>query len=139
MCFNKDCARNILLYVRENCAFRETKYGTFWHEVSLDELCESERCSQYGIKCISYTINTLSDYELIKLGSSKTGSKIDKYFNNVHINSLTSKGHEFIDNLLSDEVWEQVKTAIKKAEIDDCSLNLYFEYIYNEIRKRLNS
>lgn len=70
MCFNKDCARYILLYVREHCNFRETKYGTFWHEVSVDELCESKECSKYGIECISYTINILTDYELIKQGTS---------------------------------------------------------------------
>lgn len=139
MCFNKDCARDILLYVKQNCCYQESNFGKRWHEVSFDELCKSDQCSKYGMETISYTITMLLDYHLIKQSDIKCKSYIDDNFQNIHINSLTSKGHEFIDNVSSDELWDKVKLAIKEAAINDCSLDMYFKYIYNETQKSLNS
>lgn len=138
MCFNKDCARDILLYVKQNCCFKESSLGKRWGEVTFDELCKSDQCSKYGMETISYTITILLDYQLIKKGEVETKSYIDDSFKNIYINSLTSKGHEFIDNLSKDELWDKVKTAIENAGINDCSLNVYFDYIYNETQKSLN-
>lgn len=138
MCFNKDCARDILLYVKDNCCFKESNFGKRWFEVSFDELCKSEQFSKYEIETISYTITILLDYRLIKQGNVKCKSYIDDSFENIHINSLTSKGHEFIDNVSSDELWNKVKVAIKDSGIDDCSLDMYFKYIYDETQKSLN-
>lgn len=139
MCFNKDCARDILLYVRENCCFKESNFGKRWYEVSFDELCKLEQFSKYEMETISYTITILLDYQLIKKGDVKTNSYIDDNFKNIYINSLTSKGHEFIDNLLDDELWNRVKRAINDAGIEDCSLNMYYDYIYNIVRQKINN
>ena len=132
--FNKDCARDILLYVKQNCCFKESKFGKRWCEVSFDELCKSDQCSKYGTETISYAITTLLDYQLIKKGKIETNSNIDDGFRNIHIYDLTSKGHEFIDNLSKDELWDKVKTAIENAGINDCSLNMYFDYIYTSLQ-----
>lgn len=139
MCFNKDCARDILLYVKKNCCFKESDFGKRWYEVSFDELCKSEQFSKYEMETISYTITILLDYQLIKQGKNKYKSYIDDNFENIHINNLTSKGHEFIDNVTSEELWNKVKIAIQDAGINDCSLNVYFDYIYNETKKVLNN
>ena len=136
---NKECVRDILLYVKEYCVFQQTTQGKHWHEVSFDELCKSEKCSKYGMESIFYVIDKLSEYNLINLSKIKFKSNIDSSFKNIHINSLTARGHEFIDNLSNDDVWDQVKTAINNAGINDCSLNMYFKYIYDEIEKRLNN
>lgn len=131
----KDCAPDILLYVKQNCCFKESKFGKRWYEVSFDELCKAEQFSQYEIETISYTITMLLDYQLIKQGKIKSKSYIDNGF----INSLTSKGHEFIDNVSSEELWNKIKTAIQNTRIKDCSLNMYYDYIYNETRNILNN
>lgn len=136
--FNKDCARDILLYVKQNCCYQESNFGKHWHEVSFDELCKSEKFSQYEIETISYAITILLDHCLIKKGDLEFNSNVDEGFKNIHINSLTSRGHEFIDNISNDELWDKVKIAIKNAGINDCSLDMYFKYIYNETQKSLN-
>lgn len=136
--FNKDCARDILLYVKQNCCYKESKFGKSWHEVSFDELCKAEQFSRYEHETISYAIDILLDHRLIKKGKLSLNSNIDEGLVNIHINSLTSRGHEFIDNVLSDELWDKVKIAIKNANVKDCSLDMYFKYIYNETQKSLN-
>lgn len=136
--FNKDCARDILLYVKQNCCYQESNFGKRWHEVSFDELCKAEQFSKYEFETISYTIDILLDHRLIKKGNLEFNSNVDEGFKNIHINSLTSRGHEFIDNVSSDELWDKVKLAIKDSGINDCSLDMYFDYIYNEVRKELN-
>lgn len=108
------------------------------HEVTLDELCKSEKCSKYGIETIYYTINKLNEYGLIKFGKVKYSSNIDKTFQNLHINDITPRGHEFVDNVGSDKVWQKIKTAIDNSDLEDCSFEMYYEYIYNEVRKQLN-
>lgn len=136
--FNKDCARDILLYVKQNCCYQESNFGKRWHEVSFDELCKAEQFSEYEFETISYTIDILLDHRLIKKGKLEFNSNVDEGFKNIHINSLTSRGHEFIDNVSSDELWDKVKLAIKDSGINDCSLDMYFKYIYDETQKSLN-
>lgn len=134
---NKDCVRDILLYVKKYCGDPNSHIGKTTLDVSLDELCKSEQCSKYEIRIISYTIEQLEEYGLIKLGNNNHNSVIDKKFKNLHIHRLTPKGHEFIDNLADDEDWNKVKTAIKNAGKEDCSLNIYFEYIHNNMKEQV--
>lgn len=138
MDLNKDCIRDVLLYIKKYCIYEKTNFGTKLHEVTLDELCKSEKCSKYGIETIYYTINKLNEYGLIKFGKVKYSSNIDKTFQNLHINDITPRGHEFVDNVGSDKVWQKIKTAIDNSDLEDCSFEMYYEYIYNEVRKQLN-
>lgn len=132
MNLDKDCARDVLLYVKDFCTYQETNFGKTWHEVSFDELCKSEQCGKYGLETISYTIKMLVNYNFIALSKLKFKSYIDSDFENVHIYSLTASGHEFIDNLTDNETWEKVKSLIKDSSIKECSLSIH-KIIYDEI------
>lgn len=132
MNLDKDCARDVLLYVKDFCTYQETNHKKDWHEVSFNELCKSERCGKYGLETISYTIKMLVSYNFITLGKFKCKSDIDRNFENVHIDSLTASGHEFIDNLTDNETWEKVKSLIKDSSIKECSLSIH-KIIYDEI------
>lgn len=66
-------------------------------------------------------------------------SNICRCFINYHISEITSHGHEFLDNVKSPGCWNKIKTAINNAGIEDCSLNIYFEYIYSVIREQLKN
>lgn len=137
MKFDKDCVRDILIYLKNHIVSEKDRFNKIsLHIVSFDELCKSDEI-QYDYDIIHYAIEKMEEYKLIKLNNMKNNSYINKGFKNYHITEITSYGHEFIDNLSNDEVWNCIKMAIQRANIDECSLNLYFQYIYNEIGSRL--
>lgn len=137
MKFNKDCVRDILIYLKSHIVSEKDRFGKIsLHIVTFNELCESDEI-QYDYDIIQYTIEKMEECKLIKLNNMKNSSYINKGFKNYHITEITFYGHEFIDNLSNDEVWNCVKKAIEKANVDECSLDVYFQYIYNEIGRRL--
>lgn len=139
MKFDKDCVRDILIYLKGHIVSEKDRFNKIsLHIVSFDELCKSDEI-QYEHDIIQYAIEKMEEYKLIKLNNMKNSSYINKGFKNYHITEITSYGHEFIDNLSNDEVWNRIKTAIENANIDECSLNMYFQYIYNEIENRFTN
>lgn len=138
MKLNKDCVRDILIYIEEKSVYEEIGMGKKrLHIVSFDELCKSNSID-HGNDIINYALEKMEEHNLIKFNSNKNHSSIDRCFINYHISEITNKGHEFLDNVKNLEHWNKIKTAIENAGINDCSLNMYFDYIYNETQKSLN-
>ena len=49
MVLNKDCIRDILIYIEEKCVYYEDKrFGHMLHEVTFNEICKAEELSQYS-------------------------------------------------------------------------------------------
>lgn len=140
MQLNKDCIRDILIYVGKHSIYEMNNIKqNQLHIVHFDELCESNDL-QYENDIIYYALQKMVEYNLIKfdsISSSKLHSKIDRCFTNYHISEITDRGHEFLDNIKQEEDWNKIKAAIKNAGKEDCSLNIYFEYIYNNMKEQI--
>lgn len=66
----------------------------------------------YDLDMVLYTIYLMLDAGFINANISKAFG--GKYLG-AEIISLTWEGHEFLDNIKSDKVWEQVKKSIAKT------------------------
>ena len=136
MDINKDCARDIMLYAKKNCGYLKMNGETIAKAVTFDELCRAEEFSKYNIDEINYTIKRLEEYNFIILNDLKYNSYIDPAFKNLSIAEITKDGHEFIDNLGNDDVWNRVKEKVKASGNDDLSLRMYYDYIYNTVNEK---
>lgn len=134
---NKDCIRDILLYIEQHNILEKDNFGKDrFHIVTFDELCKSDSV-KYEDEIIYYAIQKMEESNLIKFNSLKNHSNLNRCFINYHITEITSKGHEFLDNVKNPDIWNEIKTAIKNAETEDASIDVYFKYIYNKIIERI--
>lgn len=137
MQLNKDCVRDILMYVEKHNIYEINNIKeNQLHIVHFDELCKADEL-QYKNDVIYYALQKMKEYRLIDFDSTQLHSTIDRCFTNYHISEITDKGHEFLDNVKQEDDWKKIKTAIKNAGKEDCSLNMYFEYIYNNMREQI--
>ena len=72
---NKDCVRDILLYVKKYCGDPNSHIGKTTLDVSLDELCKSEQCSKYEIRIWLLSIKSFPITNIKLLYSSKVTGK----------------------------------------------------------------
>lgn len=112
MVLNKDCVRDVLIYIEKHCVYYEhERFGHSLHEVTLKELTEADELSQYVYDDIHYTLQMLFEGNYIK------GRYIpdDPYmFNIAYIKSLTPRGHELLDNIKPEPVWDKTKGVLQK-------------------------
>ena len=141
MKLNKDCIRDILMYVEQNNVYEEIKnfkYSSL-HTISFDDLCEDETIkSKYKHDVIYYTIEKMKDYGLIITSKESHSSIKFEGFKNHHINGITPRGHEFLDNAKNDIIWNNTQNTIKTAGLEDCSFEVLFKIIYSEVDKQVS-
>ena len=138
MKFNKDCVRDILMYIEEHSIYKNNNLGEYQlHIVHFDELCNADSIKHEN-DIIYYALQKMEEYHLIKFNANQNRSNINRCFINYHISEITNNGHEFLDNVKNPECWNKIKTALANVGLEDCSLNICFDYIYNMVREQLN-
>ena len=106
MILNHDCVRDLMLFAEENLNMHNY------------------------IKCSTLEINHYSTDELIYAASKLIQAnylegKIQKYIDGnieVIVTSITCKGHEFLDNIRDNGVWDKTKNVVGK--LSSVSINL---------------
>ena len=121
MKLNKECIRDVLLYDEEHCIFEDNKLGKHrLHEVSFHELCNAENLSQYTADDIRYTLSKLFEGRYIQ------GYVIPKdayvTFSIANVVGLTLRGHDLLDNIRPEPVWDKTKGVLQK--VGDFSLGI---------------
>lgn len=107
MKLNHDCIRDILLLIESNLDFGEiiTDISTF------DSL-------NYSINDKLYSIQKLIEVDYLN-------GKVTTYIGNNHgisINSITWSGHQFLDNIRDNKVWDKTKSIF--SEFTSASISL---------------
>lgn len=121
MVLNKDCVRDILLYVEKHCVYYDDKRrGRTMYEIRFAELIDCEELKPYDYDTIHYALEHLFKDEYIE-GSISPQNAIHT-FKIAHIKGLTLKGHELLDNIKSQAVWDTVKEKSERTE--GCSLDV---------------
>ena len=121
MKLDKDCIREVLLYIEEHCIFETDKFGEKRiHIVGLHELAESNELSEFDEDNIRYTIVKLMEGDYIKGGFIPKDSGLN--FKIVQITQLTLRGHDLLDNIRPEPVWNETKGILHK--IGDFSLGI---------------
>lgn len=121
MKLNKECIRDILLYVEENCQYYEhPQFGRRMRAVTYHLLCESEEFSKYNKDDIYYTISKLFEGHYVQ------GYVIPKnsysHFEMATIEGLSLVGHDLLDNIRPESVWKETKGVMQK--VGDFSLGV---------------
>ena len=114
MVLNKDCIRDILIYIEEKCVYYDDKrFGHMLHEVTFNEICKAEELSQYSKDDKYYTVQKLFEGHFIK-GYVIPKDCYDK-FNYANITALSLRGHDLLDNIKPETVWNQTKSVLHKV------------------------
>ena len=121
MKLNKECIRDMLLYIEEHCVFEDNPIvGRRIHEVSWDEITEALELSKYSDDDKHYTIQKLFEGHYIE--GDVIPPNCYHSFDVAHIRELTLRGHDLIDNMRPEPVWTKTKNILTK--VGDLSLDI---------------
>ena len=114
MKLNHECIRDVLLYIENHCIYEENDRGyTNMHLVTNLELFNDEYLSSnYDEDTVQYTVAQLFLDNMI-IGKYRTNSTIF-HMNDCDIESLSPKGHEFLDTIRDDNIWKKTKEHVSK-------------------------
>lgn len=97
MKLNYDCVREVLLHIEENLNYGQILYS------------DNIELENFEYEDIQYTIALLSESEYIKATKLQTlGPSVPTF----HIYSMTMQGHELLDNIRDNTVWNKIKKKI---------------------------
>lgn len=121
MKLDKDCIRLVLLYVEGHCVYKTNKFGDKTiHNVNLYELVHAEEFSGINEDDIRYTIVKLLEGGYIKGTLIPKNSGLN--FDIVNISQLTLRGHDLLDNIRPEPVWNKTKSILQK--VGDFSISI---------------
>lgn len=121
MKLDKDCIRLVLMYIEEYCIYETDKFGNkVMHNVNLHELMQSKNLLSTPEDDIRYTIVKLLEGRYIEGKLSPQNSGVN--FNIVNISQLTLRGHDLLDNIRPEPVWNKTKDVLHK--VGDFSLGI---------------
>lgn len=121
MRLNKDCIRDLLLLIENKCVYYEhPKFGTLLYTMSFNQVCKFEEMSTYNEDDIRYTIAKMFEGHYIEGHISPANSYLN--FNTVNIEGLTLIGHDLLDNIRPETVWQETKSIMGK--VGDFSLKI---------------
>jgi hypothetical protein len=121
MKLNKECIRDVLLYIEEHCIFENDKrFGRMLHQVSLNELLKAEQTSKYSYDDLHYTLEKM--FEGRYIDGHYIPNNAPHTFNIARVDALTLRGHDLLDNIRPEPVWNETKSVLQK--VGDFSLGI---------------
>lgn len=119
MKLNYECMRDVLLTL-EQCLDLDDDFS--YNELKLNEVVDIPvLCNKYSKKDIAYSVYMLSDAGLIMYEPPRPvkapNSGVIVYFSGDCVNSITYKGHEFIQQIQNETVWNKTKEKLKPLGI----------------------
>lgn len=121
MKLDKDCIRLVLIYIEEHCIYETDKFGNkSMHNVNLHELIQSKDLLNTPDDDIRYTVVKLLEGGYIKGSLIPQNSGVN--FDIVQISQLTLRGHDLLDNIRPEPVWNKTKGVLHK--VGDFSLGI---------------
>jgi hypothetical protein len=112
MKLNHDYVRNILMFIEEELDYQNTKIPTYHQEISDGELVANAKFSKYNKQELVYALELLLKEHFIECANSPYF--VDGNLMTARIIGLTWSGHELLDNVRNDTVWNAVKQKAKK-------------------------
>lgn len=110
MKLNHDCIRDVMIYIEDNCIYEDDDRGNrsihsrVFYEITHDE----KLSSRYTEDEIRYVIAQLYFEDMVV--ATMTPETLN--FIRFEVDSLTFKGHEFLDNIKDDTIWKKTKKFV---------------------------
>lgn len=124
---NKNCIRDILLYIEAN--------GQLEGIIGYGQLVNSPELKEYGQDTIGYTLLKLKEAEYI-IGQQDTQMPFT-----FSVRAITWNGHKFLDTVRDPKVWSTTKKIAKKFESVSITLlsNIGAKVIEDTIEKTMGN
>lgn len=119
MKLNKDCIRDLLLYLEENLNYKD--------KVTINTL----KLKNYTKDELMYTADRLIEANYIN--AKICWNSMTSYL--IVVNSLTYIGHQFLDTIRDDGIWKETKS--KASKIASISLPILQELAASFIKTKL--
>ncbi|NDO19435.1 DUF2513 domain-containing protein [Lachnospiraceae bacterium MD329] len=112
MQLNPDVARDVLLFLEKELKYEINEGGSIKHnEITLYQVSnDSKLCKKHQSNDIAYTITQLIEDEYVSTIRVNVKNGV---IESAIIVDITPKGHEFLDNIHSDTIWNATKKRAK--------------------------
>lgn len=110
MKLNHDCIRDVMIYIEGNCIYEDDDHGNrsihsrVFYEITHDE----KLSSRYTEDEIRYVVAQLYFEDMVI--ATMTPETLN--FRRFNVDSLSFKGHEFLDNIKDDTIWKKAKKFV---------------------------
>lgn len=110
MKLNHDCIRDVMIYIENNCVYEDDSRGNrsihsrVFYEITHDE----KLSSRYTEDEIRYVVAQLYFEDMVI--ARMTPETLN--FMRFEVDSLSFKGHEFLDNIKDDTIWKKTKKFV---------------------------
>ena len=127
MKLNNDCIRDVLLYIEENVNYKKEGGAIIPDRKSFYNIADALSLD-YAKEDVYYTLTILREAHYIETSGeamNDTGS-ITRGF----VNRLTWEGHEFLDGVREETIWEVAKEGAEQVKVSSLSMlkEIAFEY-----------
>lgn len=97
MRLNHECVRDLLLYIEENLDYND--------ELEINKL----QLKNYSLEELLYTAQRLAEADYINCDNS---IQIDDDYPIIIVDSISYKGHQFLDTIRDNQVWDKTKKVL---------------------------
>ena len=109
MKLNHDCIRDVMIYIEENCIYEDDDRGNrSIHSRVFYEITHDKKLSSRYTEDERYVVAQLYFEDMVI--ATMTPETLN--FRQVEVDSLSFKGHEFLDNIKDDTVWKKAKKFV---------------------------
>jgi|LFRM01.1.fsa_nt_gb hypothetical protein len=134
MKLNYDCVRDVLLALEESLTIDVEDDGDYsYNSLLSNEIIQLDRLSKYSKKDIIYSVLKLIEAGYLNGDIYNEGDGLISFC----VNDIKYKGHEFLQAIKSDTVWEDVKKITIK--IGSISLPIISSIASNVISKLISN
>lgn len=134
MKLNYDCVRDVLLALEESITIDVEDDGDYsYNSLLSNEIIQLDRLSKYSKKDIIYSVLKLIEAGYLNGDIYNEGDGLISFC----VNDIKYKGHEFLQAIKSDTVWEDVKKITIK--IGSISLPIISSIASNVISKLISN
>ncbi len=117
MKINPDCIRDVLLYLEKNLTYNhEREYGIEHNSITLTTIIEQlHKDHNYEPDDVKYSVEKLLEIRYIISDKMTTGN--NKSIISCSISDISYDGHQFLNTIRPDTVWQATKKGASKLGI----------------------
>lgn len=110
MKLNHDCIRDVMIYIENNCIYEDDSRGnrSIHSRVFYEIIHDEKLSSRYTEDEIRYVVAQLYFEDMVI--AIMTPETLN--FRQFDVDSLSFKGHEFLDNIKDDTIWKKTKKFV---------------------------
>ena len=110
MKLNHDCIIDVMIYIENNCIYEDDSRGnrSIHSRVFYEIIHDEKLSSRYTEDEIRYVVAQLYFEDMVI--ATMTPETLN--FRQFDVDSLSFKGHEFLDNIKDDTIWKKTKKFV---------------------------